>query len=295
MDAPATQSNPFDEGNPLLATTTTKLTLHSHLLNLPTGNVFVRHTGIEQQRETLLCIHGLGESGLCFRELLDDPRFADLNVIVPDLPGYGCSIARPNVRASLNKHADTLWKIVDTFELGCLSVVGHSMGGDIGSLLCSSDNHARIERFVNVEGNLTRPDLFISSEASTAASDERFEKWFQDEFRERMVLQNWGKCRDSARRYYASLRLASLDVFQRNAEEMNASGVNGGGCEFGERFKKLKGLDKVFCYGTESLSKESVDFLEENQIPNKPFTGAGHWVMIDKSVEFYSFLREFLQ
>ena len=38
---------------------------------------------------TVLWIHGLGESGLCFERLLARPDLADWQHVVADLPGYG--------------------------------------------------------------------------------------------------------------------------------------------------------------------------------------------------------------
>jgi hypothetical protein len=38
---------------------------------------------------------------------------------------------------------------------GDLIIIGHSMGGDIATLLCASDKRNMIVKFVNIEGGLT--------------------------------------------------------------------------------------------------------------------------------------------
>ena len=53
-------------------------------------------------------------------------------------------------------------------------------------------------------------------------------------------------------------------------------------------------IPKVFCYGTESASSGTIDFLKENNLEYEAFNEAFHWPMIDKAREFYSFLYEFI-
>ena len=53
-------------------------------------------------------------------------------------------------------------------------------------------------------------------------------------------------------------------------------------------------IPKVFCYGTESVSSGTIDFLKENNLEYQVFDDAFHWLMTDKTNEFYSFLYEFI-
>jgi pimeloyl-ACP methyl ester carboxylesterase len=67
--------------------------------------VFVREFGREDGPRTVLWIHGLGESGLCFESLLDRPDLADWRHLVPDFPGYGRT-AWPGAPLPLAEQAD---------------------------------------------------------------------------------------------------------------------------------------------------------------------------------------------
>jgi pimeloyl-ACP methyl ester carboxylesterase len=62
-------------------------------IELEDGWFSVRHSGLHQGLPTLLFIHGLGESGLCFNEAFDFPEMKAFNLIVPDMLGYGRSSA----------------------------------------------------------------------------------------------------------------------------------------------------------------------------------------------------------
>ena len=56
---------------------------------------FLRHSEIHPSRRTILFVHGLGESSLCFREAFDRLHLLDCNLVAPDNLGYGrSSVAR---------------------------------------------------------------------------------------------------------------------------------------------------------------------------------------------------------
>ena len=57
-------------------------------ISVPDGYMFYRHNQIDQERTTLLFLHGLGESGLCFVDAFHEPALKNYNIIVPDLLGY---------------------------------------------------------------------------------------------------------------------------------------------------------------------------------------------------------------
>jgi pimeloyl-ACP methyl ester carboxylesterase len=156
------------------------------------GNEFnyIRHNEIKSDRMSLLFLHGLGESGQCFQEAFEDERFDNCNIIVPDLIGYGKSSESVNGDYGFEAHLERLWKIIEYFKIHDLIVIGHSMGGDIATLLSSSDKKNEIPKFVNIEGNITQFDLFISQEAVRAAEKGNFTYWFHDAFITAKVLED---------------------------------------------------------------------------------------------------------
>ena len=256
----------------------------------------VRHNEISPGRITLLFIHGLGDCGLCFQEVFEERRFDKSNIIIPDLIGYGKSSESADGDYGLKSHINKLWKILEDMGINDLIIIGHSMGGDIATLMCASDRKNVIMRFVNIEGNLTQFDLFISREAVKAAEDANFTHWFYDEFMKSKVIEDWGQKYPSCKRYHSSLRNCRTEAFLANARELfNRNTVLPGKykSETGRIYSSLS-IPKVFCYGTESVSSGTIDFLKENTLEYQAFDEAFHWLMIDKANEFYSFLYEFI-
>ncbi len=262
------------------------------------GNEFnyIRHNEILSDRMTLLFIHGLGESGQCFQEVFVDRRFDTCNIIVLDLIGYGKSSEAADGDYGFEAHIVKLWKIIAYFKIHDLIVIGHSMGGDIATLLCDSDKNKKIVKFVNIEGGLTQYDLFISQEAVKAEETGNFTHWFHDEFMMAKVLGSWGQKYPSCRRYYSSLRYCRPEAFLANARELCKRSTALPGQYMSKTGRKYCSLSipKIFCYGTESISSGTIDFLKENSLEYKAFDDAFHWLMIDKPKEFYSFLYEFV-
>ena len=83
--------------------------------------------------------------------------------LFPDLIGYGKSSESANGDYRFEAHIEKLWKIIADLEVHDLIIIGHSMGGDIATLMCASGRKNIIKKFVNIEGNITQFDLFYFS------------------------------------------------------------------------------------------------------------------------------------
>jgi pimeloyl-ACP methyl ester carboxylesterase len=258
--------------------------------------IFVRHNSFHKNRMTLLFLHGLGESGLCFKEVFEDERFQTVNLIIPDLIGYGKSTASVSSDYSFHSHIQRIKKLLVIKNIQECSVIGHSLGGDIGTLLCASDKSGIVKKFVNIEGDLTQHDVFISNLAVEADKKGRFKKWWEYDFLKNIVYDGWGQKYDSCRRYFASLCFCNPQAFLDNAKELvnrNTALTEKNKSEIGKTYLSLN-IPKVYCCGTESLSPDTMEFIKENNIDYLSFKDAFHWLMIDRSERFYSFLFEYV-
>ncbi len=256
------------------------------------GQMFVRYGSIDRARQTILFIHGIGESGLCFIEALTHPSLAEFNIVIPDLTGFGRSRAAETEDYSLEAQALRIGGLLDVLELEAIHLIGHSMGGDIGTVVCERRPHA-VRTFVNVEGNLTPADGFITSRAMEAEKNGRFEEWLRGEFCHETIA-GWAIDSPSAVRYLASIQMCRPEAFLNSARqvcELNESAPDGNGSVIGQQFMNLS-LRKTFCWG--SIGEDSKSFLRKNSIPNKEFPGTSHWVMIDAADNFYGYVAEFL-
>lgn len=78
----------------------------------------------------LLLLHGLGASGHSFRNLIPLLQSGH-RLIVPDLPGHGCSQTTASARIALAPLAEDLWALCAAMELRLAAIIGHSAGGAI--------------------------------------------------------------------------------------------------------------------------------------------------------------------
>jgi magnesium chelatase accessory protein len=78
----------------------------------------------------LLLLHGTGASGHSFHRTI--PGLATTHrVIVPDLPGHGCSATGFAGRLGLDAMAADLWTLCDALEVRPHAIIGHSAGAAI--------------------------------------------------------------------------------------------------------------------------------------------------------------------
>lgn len=258
--------------------------------------MFARLSEIDSKRRTVVFLHGLGDSSASFVEAFERPELRDFNLVAPDLLGFGRSSAAVDGHYSFEAQAERIWRLLDELKLGRVDLVGHSMGGDLATLMAQRSEE-RIDAVVNVEGNLAVEDLIISRDS--VAADERGElaSWLYGPFSVK-VRETWGNRWPSCRRYFESLVSCRLEAFRESARELvrrNAQIAESGLSETGRQFANLA-QPSVFCWGSHvplDLSRRE-GFLGGLGIRHRPFEQAFHWVMIDRSDEFYPFVRDFL-
>jgi len=234
----------------------------------------------------LLLIHGLGESGLCFEHLLDHPGTHPWHLLIPDLPGYGRSPA-PDRPPTLAGQADHLAAWLHSTGRGPLVVVGHSMGGVTGLLLCERHPHLAAA-LINVDGNLSLADCVYSGQAVDQNLDEFQRQGFTDL---REAIYRSGQNDPAQRGYYVSLRLCGATQFHLNSTEL---------VEMSRRedlVTRLVNLPLPHLYlagvpgGISLRSRHLLARARANWLAIEP---SGHWPFIDQPAAFVSRVDEFL-
>ena len=268
------------------------LMMHESFVTVPGCRMYCRHTEIVPTRRTLLLIHGLGESGLCFLEAFRQTLLGPFNIVVPDLPGFGKSDGIPGDDYSFPAQIRCLSALLDALRLRSIFLIGHSMGGDIGTLLCQ-ESPTRVSSFINIEGDLDPSERFITTAATKADQEGRFEQWLRQEFT-RGTVQKWATQWPSCVRYAASLEMCRTEAFRQCAHEifrMNESLPGKTVGEIGEIYRQLT-VRRCFCWG-DTFSVNLRGFLHESALLNQGFELASHWVMVDQPQAFYSFAAGF--
>jgi pimeloyl-ACP methyl ester carboxylesterase len=249
--------------------------------------VFLRQSGSDRRERTLLWIHGLGESGLCFESVIARPELAGWHHLVPDLPGYGRT-AWQTSPLSLADHADLLADLCSDLALGPVAVAGHSMGGVV-ALLLAERHRALVRGVVDIDGNKSPDDCTFSSQA--AAQDlVAFATGGFTELRER--IYEAGLDDPAQRGYYASLRQADPAAYHLNSRELVERSARTG--DLAERLARLA-CPRVYVAGAPGgASPGSRRQLAESRVPVLEIAPSGHWPFIDQPAAFTAALGSFL-
>lgn len=230
------------------------------------GKMWCRHRLSDAQQPTILLIHGLGDCSQSFDQAFQASAMLDCNLLAADLLGYGKSVDDSDCDYSFSAHVERLNALIANYanpHQGVF-VVGHSLGGDLATHLVSSRKNTRFCGIVNIEGNLTPGDLFISRAAIDAESRGEFRHWFAQDFRQQQVLQQWAKQWPSCQHYNDALEVCRTREFLDNASELCQRNQQVPGdleSETGRIFRLLD-MPKMFCRGSEPLSEETEQLLD---------------------------------
>ena len=230
----------------------------------------------------LWLLHGLGDSSNVWGFLFSDPAMSNIGMTAVDFPGFGKSPIPPD-DVSLPRIVEDLNILINNrHKSESIVIVGHSVGGDIGTLLANQCPEL-IKGIINVEGNLTNADTFFSGEATTTTN---FKKWF-GKLEEKIAGLVAHKIVPES--YILRLKKCNPQAFQSLAKSV----INISGNKIGEIFAQLP-QKKSFWYGTSSLSNESHSFINDKKLDTVAFTNAHHWPMFDDPVKFRISLKLFL-
>lgn len=250
--------------------------------------MFLRRLAAEEPLGTLLYVHGLGESGLCFEGLMIHPALARWNHVVPDLLGYGKSSWTPEP-LTVGEHADRVADLLDALNGEPVVVVGHSMGGVVGTILCErAPQHLRA--LVNVEGNISLGDCGFSSRAARFSPTE----WLatgSDQVLDAITGMET-ESKQVTRAYAASICLCDPRAFHCNSDDLVELSAGRG------LASRMAGVDlpKLFIYGApRGLCRRSLELLDEAGLARVEIPNTGHWPFLDAPDVFARELAAFLE
>jgi pimeloyl-ACP methyl ester carboxylesterase len=246
----------------------------------------VNHRRSGSGERSIVYVHGLGESGLCFEAFVLHPALAGATHVVPDLPGYGRS-PWPAVPMSLDAVADHLIAWLAAERIDRPVIVGHSMGGVLG-LLVAERAPERVAALVDVEGNVSLGDCTFSGKAAALSREQLIDGGF-DRLREEM-LDGAGGDR-ALRGYYASLRFADPATYHQHAVDL--VDISRGETIAG-RLAALA-VPVVYVAGRAGgVCARSLELLTAAGVSWIGIDGAGHWPYIDRPDDVAAIVRSSL-
>jgi len=111
--------------------------------------------------KNILFLHGLGCAKDDFLGAVEAEDLRDYTIVSVDFPGCGGSTYPENMGLDMDDLVEITHMVVSQLELGKCVLVGHSLGGLV-ALLYSERYSPHVEAFIDVEGNLSGEDCFIS-------------------------------------------------------------------------------------------------------------------------------------
>jgi pimeloyl-ACP methyl ester carboxylesterase len=227
-------------------------------------------------------LHGFGESSLSFREVFSSELAASYSLFAPDLPGFGVSPCQPG-KMSLEAAAGITINLINALSRNRpVLLVGHSLGSVIATWTAGELGET-VKAVFSIEGNLTRSDGYFSALAAEFEDATEFYRYFLD-----LICKRAAK-NEAYQRYLASLRFASPEAMMawgRSSAQLGETGTHG------SEFAFLK-CAKLYYWGMQSTPEETQTFIERRGIPNRQYTGDGHWPMIDTPDACYHHMGEF--
>jgi pimeloyl-ACP methyl ester carboxylesterase len=233
-----------------------------------------------------LYLHGMGASKRDFLAAAAEEPLRDYTLVAFDFPGCG-ETPYPTDRVL---RVDDLVEITDQVNASlCQSspvLIGHSMGGLVG-LLYSAKHGARLKGFVDIEGNLSPQDCFLTRPIARLSFADFLATRHLDE-----VKQQFATAPHQGTRLWAQElgRQGSSRAFYDYAVSMVDRSDNE---DLLAMFEGLP-IPKLFVYGSANnhLSHLSRLKLSDASVIEAPYSG--HWPHIDNPAYFYEALSRFL-
>lgn len=260
--------------------------------------IYIRHRLSSGNKPTVLFIHGIGESGRCFFDAVS--LLPDHNLVIPDLLGFGMSEkVATNPAYSFSCQIKLIKELIKYFDLRDIVLVAHSWGGILGTLLCREDGEGRIEKYVCIEGGISKSSTMLSLRALKVLNDigydmKAFGSWLRDGDLKKALLEDLES--SSTLKYYDSLLECDPRAFAETSKEICErleSEDSEGNNEISKAYKEIN-IPKIYVVGTRPVMNDAREFLINNNLGIKVFDVPSHWIMLDAREEFYSFLRDYI-
>lgn len=232
-------------------------------------SAWFRDTG----RDLVLFVHGLGCSKESWRQAWSSPALSGRSLLAIDMPGFGASPRPPDFSYDLADQAGLLAGIIDTYASRRLSIVAHSMGGSIATLL-PGPAARRVDSLILVEGRLLSSSCSIAATVAQV-SQTQFEEETFAQFRRRVTLDHRAAF-DLDRADRLAFYRSSRSLIERTGGEGLVQAFSAFDCP------------TAFVYGADNRHLDELKLLEPRLLHE--VADAGHFVMNDNPEDFYPLL-----
>jgi pimeloyl-ACP methyl ester carboxylesterase len=236
--------------------------------------------------DTVVFIHGFGSAKEHFRYAFDSPFLENYTLITLDLVGFGQSLGPEGFGYSMKDQATIVLETLDQLETETFHLCAHSMGGLIAMNMAEMEPR-RVLSLIDMEGNLTPEDCFISGKVAGIPFEEFAEngrRKLENEFR------NAGLEDQAMLEYVNTFAVASTVALYRSAchtvEESSTPLV--------ERLSRIRNV--CFIYGERNKGiYPGENLLRAAGVPIFYIEGAGHSMATENPKQLYSVILSFIE
>lgn len=230
--------------------------------------------------EWIVCLHGIKSNKALFDEIFSRQYFKKYSILTLDFIGFGNSSKPDDFSYDVKDQAEIVVEAIEQLNIKKLHIIGHSLGGMVGTLLLERVNH-KIIKFVNMEGNLVFEDCGLSKKV-VHKSFEEFKSAFYPKMKSDLRSSNaigadkkqiWIESTPDYAFYKSSQSIVSWSKSEKLKEIYNNSSIK-----------------KLFIYGDKNTYKvTSVTTGSLAKINN-----AGHAMLLDNPQECWKKIEEFM-
>lgn len=245
-----------------------------------------RRVQLDDRSSALVFVHGFGSSKEFFADAFLVRSLDSFSLIALDLPGFGESPAIEGLTYSMLDFANLLFEALDILGITSFNLCVHSMGGLIGIEMARMAPD-RVRSLVNLEGNLTLDDCFMTGKI-LESSFEYFNETGRREFEKRIERQASSDPVLSS--FLLTFRRASSEALYWSARH---TVKDSGDPRLIERFIALP--NRCYVYG----AKNKGLFLSEKKlldagVPVFYVENAGHAMAEENPLQLFSLIRAFI-
>ncbi len=253
------------------------------IFNIKYGEETIRVSSLirEVGKEWIICFHGLQSNKQIFRPIFDIPQLKLFSVIVIDFVGFGDSDKPKNFSYTAEDQAVISKQIIDQLNAEKLHIIGHSLGGMVGTLLLEQLGE-RVVSFINLEGNLIAKDCGASADVAMQS----FEDFQQSGFAELKSTLKQSNEVGALQRLAWVEQIPGYAFYKTSVSIVQIS-----------KSEKLLNLfltapqKKLYIYGDKNAFK--IEVLE-HKVPVEKISNAGHFMLLENSQETWDKVIMFL-
>ncbi|SDP05381.1 Pimeloyl-ACP methyl ester carboxylesterase [Streptomyces sp. cf386] len=245
------------------------------------GIAMVRRDG---EGVPVVLLHGFGSTKEDYADIALHPAFAGRPFLAYDAPGCGETTCGDLARISIPFLVRTARAVLTRHGIERCHLVGHSMGG-LTALLLADREPDRFLSFVDIEGNLSPEDCFLSRQIVTHPSDDP--EHFVADFTERVRRSP----QFSSALYAASVRHKVRPGAVRGIFESMVDLSDHG--DLMTKFLSLP-FPRMFLYGEQNSTLSYLTKLAANDVELAAIPHSGHWPMYSNAVALWERIADFI-